>query len=39
VQDKQGAMMGSDWVNAFAEERFWPAMLRKAERECPGFDV
>jgi ribulose-5-phosphate 4-epimerase/fuculose-1-phosphate aldolase len=37
VQDKQGAMMGSDWVNLFAEERFWPAMLRKAERECPGF--
>lgn len=39
VQDKQGAMMGSDWVNGFAEERFWPAMLRKAERECPGFAV
>jgi ribulose-5-phosphate 4-epimerase/fuculose-1-phosphate aldolase len=39
VQDKQGAMMGSDWVNGFAEERFWPAMLRKAERECPGFDI
>ena len=39
VQDKQGQMMGSAWVNAFAEERFWPAMLRKAERECPGFDV
>jgi ribulose-5-phosphate 4-epimerase/fuculose-1-phosphate aldolase len=39
VQDKQGAMMGSDWVNDFAEQRFWPAMLRKAERECPGFDA
>jgi ribulose-5-phosphate 4-epimerase/fuculose-1-phosphate aldolase len=39
VQDRQGQMMGSDWVNAFAEERFWPAMLRKAARECPGFDV
>lgn len=26
-----------NWVNGFAEERFWPAMLRKAERECPGF--
>ncbi len=39
VQDKQGAMMGADWVNGFAEERFWPAMLRKAERECPGFDA
>ena len=39
VQDKQGAMMGSDWVNDFAEQRFWPAMLRKAERECTGFDA
>ncbi len=37
VQDRQAAMMAPDWVNAFAEERFWPAMLRKAERECPGF--
>ena len=26
------------WVDAFAEERFWPAMLRKAQREVPGFD-
>ncbi len=39
VQDKQAAMMGSDWINAFAEQRFWPAMLRKARRECPGFEV
>lgn len=28
-----------DWVDGFAEERFWPAMLRKAERDCPGFDA
>lgn len=27
-----------DWVNGFAEVCFWPAMLRKAERECPDFD-
>ncbi len=26
------------WVDGFAEERFFPAMLRKAEREFPGFD-
>jgi ribulose-5-phosphate 4-epimerase/fuculose-1-phosphate aldolase len=39
VRDKQGAIMGSSWIDAFADERFWPAMLRKAERECPGFDV
>jgi ribulose-5-phosphate 4-epimerase/fuculose-1-phosphate aldolase len=37
VQDKQSGM--HDWIDAFAEERFWPAMLRKAERECPGFDA
>lgn len=30
-------VQNADWVNGFAEERFWPAMLRKAERECPGF--
>jgi ribulose-5-phosphate 4-epimerase/fuculose-1-phosphate aldolase len=39
VQDKQGSTMGTSWVNPFAEERFWPAMMRKAERECPGFDA
>jgi ribulose-5-phosphate 4-epimerase/fuculose-1-phosphate aldolase len=38
VQDKQARAMGSAWVDPFAEQRFWPAMLRKAERECPGFD-
>ena len=26
------------WVDGFAEERFFPAMLRKAERLFPGFD-
>jgi len=26
------------WVDGFAEQRFFPAMLRKAERDCPGFD-
>jgi len=26
------------WVDSFAEERFFPAMLRKAERLFPGFD-
>jgi ribulose-5-phosphate 4-epimerase/fuculose-1-phosphate aldolase len=25
------------WLDHFAEEVFWPAMLRKAERDCPGF--
>jgi len=36
---RQGAMMSGDWVEAFAETQFWPAMLRKAIRECPGFDI
>ena len=29
-----------DWTDPerFALRWFWPAMLRKAERECPGFD-
>src|SRR5262249_35115121 len=38
VQDKLAVMTASAWVDDFAEQRFWPAMLRKAERECPGFD-
>ncbi|MDR2858358.1 MAG: class II aldolase/adducin family protein [Novosphingobium sp.] len=39
VRDKQGAAMGTGWIDPFAGERFWPAMLRKAQRECPGFDL
>jgi ribulose-5-phosphate 4-epimerase/fuculose-1-phosphate aldolase len=39
VQEKQSQTMGSAWVDPFAEQKFWPAMLRKAERECPGFDA
>jgi ribulose-5-phosphate 4-epimerase/fuculose-1-phosphate aldolase len=35
----QAAMMTEDFINTFAEQLFWPAMLRKAERECPGFDA
>ena len=26
------------WVDGYAENLFWPAMLRKAARDCPGFD-
>ena len=37
VQAKQAQSMGSGWIDGFAEQRFWPAMLRKAERDCPGF--
>ncbi len=38
-QDKQAKAMGSHWIDPFAEQRFWPAMMRKAQRECPGFDA
>lgn len=27
------------WVDSFTERCFWPAMLRKAQRECPGFEA
>lgn len=36
-----GSMMqvqNPGWVDGFAENRFFPAMLRKAARDCPGFD-
>ena len=36
--DSMMQMQNSGWIDSYAEERFWPAMLRKAERECPGFD-
>ena len=38
TRDKQAQTMGSAWVDDFAEQRFWPALLRKAERECGHFD-
>jgi ribulose-5-phosphate 4-epimerase/fuculose-1-phosphate aldolase len=38
VQDKHKAMMSPGWVDGFAK-LFWPAMLRRAERECPGFEA
>jgi ribulose-5-phosphate 4-epimerase/fuculose-1-phosphate aldolase len=28
---------GTAWLDRFAEEIFWPAMLRKAARDCPGI--
>ncbi len=39
VQDKQGSAMSTNFITALAEKQLWPAMLRKAERECPGFEV
>ncbi len=38
VIDSMLQVQNPGWVNGFAEERFFPAMLRKAARECPGFD-
>jgi ribulose-5-phosphate 4-epimerase/fuculose-1-phosphate aldolase len=39
VIDSMAQSMPPSWVDSFAEERFWPAMRRKAERVCPGFDA
>ncbi len=39
VIDGMMQVQNPGWVDGFAEERFWPAMLRKAEKVCPGFDA
>jgi len=39
VIDNHTRTMGSAWIDGFAEERYWPAMLRKVARACPGFDA
>lgn len=31
-------VQSSGWLRGFADQRFWPAMLRKAARDCPGYD-
>lgn len=36
---KVGEQMGGGFAEGFAQHLLWPAMLRKAERECPGFDA
>jgi ribulose-5-phosphate 4-epimerase/fuculose-1-phosphate aldolase len=36
---RAGSVMQWDDPNRFSLRVFWPAMLRKAERECPGFDA
>ena len=38
VVDALPMVQNPGWVDNFAENRFWPAMLRKAQRHCPGFD-
>ncbi len=38
VIDSMMQVQNPGWVDGFAEERFFPAMLRKAARDCPGFD-
>jgi ribulose-5-phosphate 4-epimerase/fuculose-1-phosphate aldolase len=39
VIDSMMQVQNSGWIDGFAEERFFPAMLRKAERLFPGFDA
>ena len=31
-------VLNPGWVEGFAEYRLFPALLRKAARDCPGFD-
>ena len=38
VMNSMMQMQNSGWIDGYAEERFFPAMLRKAERLFPGFD-
>lgn len=39
VIDNMSMMMAPGWINGFANDRYWPAMMRKARRDCPGFDL
>jgi ribulose-5-phosphate 4-epimerase/fuculose-1-phosphate aldolase len=39
VIDGMGKGMDSSMVDSMADKQFWPSMLRKAQRDCPGFDV
>ena len=39
VQDRMADEPLWKGAAALADSMFWPGMLRKAERECPGFDV
>ena len=39
VVARMGEQMSGGFAEGFAQYVFWPAMLRKAERECPGFDA
>jgi ribulose-5-phosphate 4-epimerase/fuculose-1-phosphate aldolase len=37
--DSAGNAMPPQWVEGYAANIYWPAMLRKAARVCPGFDT
>lgn len=39
VQDSMAEEMRWSGDGGFIDTAFWPAMLRKAERACPGFDA
>jgi ribulose-5-phosphate 4-epimerase/fuculose-1-phosphate aldolase len=38
VIDRMTTMLKPGWADKMADDLFWPAMLRKAERVSPGFD-
>lgn len=39
IVEKMAQGMSGAFADNFANKVFWPAMLRKAERDCPGFDA
>ena len=39
VMDSMMQVANAGWIDGYAEQRFWPAMLRKAEKLFPGFDA
>ncbi|MDG2003594.1 MAG: class II aldolase/adducin family protein [Novosphingobium sp.] len=39
VLDNMGKGMDSGMIDSMADKQFWPSMMRKAQRDCPGFDV
>jgi ribulose-5-phosphate 4-epimerase/fuculose-1-phosphate aldolase len=39
VIDSMIQVQNPGWVDTYAENLFWPAMLRKAERLLPGFEA
>jgi len=39
VVERMRESLPPGWAEVFGEARFWPAMLRKAQQVCPGYDT